>query len=188
MALSFSSCKENIQREYYPGGNILSEVEMKDEKMHGKGTTYYENGKIKVECEFRNDSLIGQIKEYYPNGKLFIVADAVTSEATAYSESGDSFERGKLRNTKKNGLWVEYVGNDKIKRFLWNYVDDVKNGEYTCFRPTGSIEVKGFYKGGTLDGPVYYFNEKGDTIKVQYWKANKDFSSSDMVKEEKWTK
>ena len=177
------SCQQKTEKEFYPNGNIKSESEMENGKQNGKTTTYYENGKVEMETMFKNDSIVDYLKMYYSDGMLSMDVNLKTLEGVYYAEDGLTFQKGKISRGMKNGLWVEYIRSINKKRFLWNYVDDVKEGSYTSYKLDGGIEAKGSYKKGTLDGSLYYFDGKGDTTKVQYWKADTNFSSSSMIKE-----
>ena len=45
--------------------------------------------------------------------------------------------------------------------------DNVQEGECISYHPNGYVESKGNYNNGVRDGVWVYFDEHGDTIKVE---------------------
>lgn len=60
----------NVLREFYPGGALKSETEVREGKRHGRYREYYENGKLKVRGKYQNNRLKGTWKYYMEEGKF----------------------------------------------------------------------------------------------------------------------
>ncbi len=60
----------NVLREYYPGGELLSESEVKAGRREGRYREFYENGKLKARGDYKANKPHGTWKYYTPEGKL----------------------------------------------------------------------------------------------------------------------
>ena len=57
------------EKEYYPNGQLKSEVNIdKDSKQNRISKEYYESGKLKVELNWKDGEFDGIAKGYYENG------------------------------------------------------------------------------------------------------------------------
>jgi len=56
--------------EYYPNGNIESEIEYYNGKMDGKDIEYNEDGSIEEESVYKNGKRNGKFELFYDNGNL----------------------------------------------------------------------------------------------------------------------
>lgn len=63
---TFLSCEDNIIKEYYPNGNLKSEISVDEEKNSFRA--YYETGELKSEGNYI-DGFIKE-KEFYKNGNI----------------------------------------------------------------------------------------------------------------------
>lgn len=62
--------KNGIWKNYYPNGNIKSELEYLNNRPNGIFKTYYENGQIEEEGNWKGTYYIGLSKLYWENGCL----------------------------------------------------------------------------------------------------------------------
>ncbi len=60
----------NILREFYPEGELKSEAEVKEGKLHGRYREYYEEGTLKVRGKYVNNRPKGTWKYYTKEGKF----------------------------------------------------------------------------------------------------------------------
>ena len=180
----FSCGKSDTVVNKYSNGNIKEEIPMKENHKNGIAKYYKENGSLDYEMEYRNDTVVGIIKEYYSNGKILREINVSNLDAKVYREDGRTYLKGHFDNKEMimNGKWEEWLIDKNYKRFEWTYEDNEPDGSYTSFKPNGSIEVRGFYKKGTLDSILTYYDENGKKVKEEYWKANNDFKSSSLEK------
>ena len=58
-----------IDKEYYPGAKVKSEMTLVNGIPNGVFREYYPNGSLESEGNFKNGFLHGVVKEYYPSKK-----------------------------------------------------------------------------------------------------------------------
>jgi antitoxin component YwqK of YwqJK toxin-antitoxin module len=93
---------------------------------------------------------------------------------------------GKLINSKREGVWKEYITSDNRLDIKWTFKNDLKDGIYFGYTYTGKIETVGHYRNDQLSGVLVYFDLKKKPEKVQIWKGLKDNEgASVLVFEEK---
>lgn len=129
-----------VDKEYYPNGNIKSEITFKHDKKNGKAIYYYNNGNINIQCHYKNDNLDGLYKKFNPNGTLI--------EATHYTDG------------LKNGSSVTYYDNGKIA-IQMNFSNDIPDGEYKEYFENGQLKIKGQYENGFYHGHWEYYDFNG---------------------------
>ncbi|MFC1703800.1 toxin-antitoxin system YwqK family antitoxin [Candidatus Omnitrophota bacterium] len=61
---------QEVKREYYDNGTLLSETNYRGEKKHGISKTYYENGALKSQGLYRNDKRHGVFSYFAEDGTL----------------------------------------------------------------------------------------------------------------------
>ena len=65
--LMLTACT-HTQKEYYPSGQIKSEVTTKSGKYQGEAVYYYETGKAMMSCTYKDNMLEGSLLRYYQSG------------------------------------------------------------------------------------------------------------------------
>jgi len=171
--------KNGLQVAMHTATNqIVSKLNYKDDKKHGKQTWYHDNGNLKVTApylngkvngvqksytyksgslhtatNFKNGIRVGSEKEYYENGKL-------KSECTykngiqvgikkGYYESGKLLLEQTFKDNKVVSLKVYYEdGNIKEET---GYINNKIDGIQKYFHSNGKIQAKSYYKMGTLN-------------------------------------
>ncbi len=127
--------------------------------------------------------------------ELTAISGSSVSEAIKKNTSNAVAERGYVANGKKNGVWMTYHEDGKIKT-LSGYSDGLLNGPHLEFNNRGQIEKQmsyqagqyhgvnasykfgrptkeSTYKNGKLDGPHKEYNQKGDLQKYVDFKDGK---------------
>ncbi len=138
IVLLLGSCKKK-ETNYYHDGKLMSEIEMKGKKKHGKAIYYYPNGVIQQEIK-------------YNNGKPDL------------SRRFDFMGRLEMEENYKDGLLNGYVRQytsyqKKIMEAF--YVDDTLHGDYFEWHENGIPKVIGHYDKGLFDGKWEFFDENG---------------------------
>lgn len=137
-------CKDKVEvkKEFYLSGQIKSEAEYLDKKLHGIGKNYYENGRLEWTAEYINGKKTGVYKEYYSTGQL-------KAEASFY-------------NDKQNGMLIDYFENGKIKSKK-SFKEGTIDGFSLFFYPNGKIQQYGLHENGTT---TFYheYDEQGNLI------------------------
>lgn len=110
------SCKD-VQKEYYPNGEIRSEIELENGIRNGVSKWYHNNGTLEMEVYFINDKEQGKIISYYDNGKIntesYFLNGIQEGTLVEYYPSGilkseQNFKKGKQHGTNK---YYHYSGN-----------------------------------------------------------------------------
>ena len=72
-------------------------------------------------------------------------------------------------NGLKQGKWKEAHPDKDIEYVFVNYIDNIKNGEFTAYHPDNTIAIQGCYNNGKLHGEHKTFFESGKLfIHTQY--------------------
>jgi hypothetical protein len=105
---------DNIEKKYFPNGQVRFEVPVKDGKWHGRARGYYESGKLRGEVEYVEGKEEGLWTEFdemgnllerrnYSNGVLMeqsVYSDGVLVGETIYDSLGRPWD---VRQYNKNG-------------------------------------------------------------------------------------
>jgi len=143
------SCNR-VQTDYYPNGNIRSEITMKRGHYHGRATFHYDDGTILMECTYVNDSLDGLMTRYYETG--------TRKEMMFYKKNRpDSIYR--LWNPQEK-LLVECF-----------YRDSLLNGSYREFYNNGQIKSSGQYNHGQMEGQWLFYDQNGYIFKKENYEG-----------------
>ena len=78
-------------------------------------------------------------------------------------ENGNKKFQGRFKSGDKNGRWVGYFENGKIKSEI-NYKNGIEDGLETRWHENGVKYSKGSYKKGKKVGEWNYWDEQGDPI------------------------
>lgn len=105
------------------------------------------------------------------DGKLLYKYSPSDSCAIIYLDNNERYLTGKLKNSKPEGTWKEYITKDNELSFKWSFKNGIKDGTYFGYTLTGKIETVGNHKDDMLDGTLVYFDLKFRPKKVQVWKG-----------------
>lgn len=109
---------------------------------------------------------------------LFFVITATHLSAQKWldfmvSPRGDTLNRVDMQK-RKQGPWVtrlEEVRGEPGYEEQGYYADNKKEGAWTRFNLSGDVIAKEQYKWGFHDGRQQYFNNMGDLLREESWKA-----------------
>jgi len=136
--------KNGIDKDYYPNGNLQTELTYVNGVRHGPFKAYHENGKLAVEGEFYQDRHYGLITTYYESG----VKNAQIEYDYLHRQVGDSI------------AWHEN-GNIKGKSKM---VDGLAQGLCEHFHENGQLSIRFKAVDGEIDGLFEEFDENGTLI------------------------
>lgn len=74
-------------------------------------------------------------------------------------------------NGLKQGLWKEYLPDESFEFALINYVDDIREGEFSAYYKSNALFMSGNYKNGELHGEHIIFYPCGQ-IKIKRYFIN----------------
>lgn len=175
--------KNGFHKKYYTrldsGINTVKSKELYvNDKRQGFSYYYYTNGKIHYKIEYEDNYKHGKGYEYNRSGRLIAIEEyrynnLVSRRAVnRYDKDGE-----------KTGAWVEVFDNGNIKSEI-NFVDNIPNGTYKEFSPTGKIiKVEKYQKGkkvSEIKDPTPH-----DTLELQELRVEKDFYPNGQLMYEK---
>lgn len=147
--------------EYYDNGKVAFKGFVENDKFVRIKLNYYDNGNLESvdsimqPCNLNDCCCDGKVFKYYANGKL-----------------KKTFE---LKNGVGNGLVTFYFEDSSGKKNItYTYKDDLKNGPFISYYPSGAIFSKGEYRNDIAIGKHYIFKENGDTLKIYHTYNGKD--------------
>jgi|WetSurMetagenome_2_1015567.scaffolds.fasta_scaffold18378_3 hypothetical protein len=143
MACFLLSCSR-VEREYYPNGNLKSEIELNHKKeINGTKTTFYENKQIQSLEYYTNNIKNGEFTSYYPNGNIQMIL--------------------RYKNGVKDSTLKSFY-EDGTLQYTYNYVNDKINGDYREYFNNGDKKEIRFYDNDSL---LFYeiYDSTGNFIK-----------------------
>src|SRR5690606_24953348 len=114
-------------------GQLLAELNYKDNELEGLQTYYYANGKKSNSLHFAKGIKLGEFKEYYTNG-------SIQSEGT-------------YKNGEVDGKYIFYYPNGG-KQCERTFKNGLIEGASVCYYPNGQIQNEYPYVNGKLNGKV----------------------------------
>ena len=101
---------ENVERTYYPNGNIRTEAYYKNGKLNGQFRRYYDDGTLWEEANYTDGKLDGRSITYYKNGvvqTIIIYQYGVMLQCWLFNMRGKLLTNSCLSLTSKwkSGSW-----------------------------------------------------------------------------------
>jgi uncharacterized protein (TIGR02145 family) len=145
-------------------GNILSEANFKDGKLHGSLKSYYESGKLKSEENFKDGKPHGVLKFHYENGNPWAEKNYKDGEfhgvVKTFYENGKPETEANYKDGKMYGVVKSFYENGNLKS-EGNYEDDKEHGVIKLYYENGKLKGEANYKAGILDGVAKSYSEDG---------------------------
>ena len=184
-----------VQKEYYPDGELKSEITMSSGKRNGVARYYYESGSVQIECFYRNDTLDSTFTRYYTGEIREISQDyhkgMLHGKSRYWNPTGQLVIESHYQNGKLHGPYVEYYPNRHVKS-EGTYTDGMVDGRWLYYSEAGNIigtghfsqgsgEQRSFYEDGRLhritsytnnvkDGPEVTFSPEGTVSEKIYYR------------------
>jgi antitoxin component YwqK of YwqJK toxin-antitoxin module len=92
LSLLAVSCSRNVEKEYYPNGQLKSVLNYKRGQLEGIALYYYENGNLKERVNYRKGKRERTGTTYYESGKLkeeITYEDGERVLVKLFNENGD---------------------------------------------------------------------------------------------------
>jgi hypothetical protein len=160
----FISCsRESMKTDYYPNGNVRSEVATVNNLKQGEELGYFETGEVAWIRWYRNDTLEGPAIHYYTNGKPDV--------------------EGFFKKGKQSGLVKLYYQSGRLK-VMENYTNGIPNGLRESYYLNGKVKMSGYSRSGQ---PEYYteFDSLGNIIDKKhhiYFHILNELNTEDSIK------
>jgi len=154
--------RNGLTKEYYPDGQIKSEIEFSDGKVNGQVKTYFENGKISEISSWTNDLPNGYSKYFYHNGNLY--QEEFYKDGKLNGEQKTYFVNRKLKTRiiyKDDFIWQVLVTNDTLGNKLDELTIDKGHGVLNSYYLSGKIQSITIFENGIPNGKMSWFFESG---------------------------
>lgn len=126
---------------WYVNGKTHSIEHYKDNQLHGTVQKFDLNGKRVAEENYQLNTLHGSFKEFYPSGQVKVEGyynkGMFDGQWLYYEDDGFIVGMGEFRNG--SGRQRAWYRNGPLKRVV-SYVDNVKHGQETWYRPDETLE------------------------------------------------
>jgi len=149
------------KKEYWPNGNIRSEIRMKDGVYNGPARYWFENGNIQISCNYLDNKVDGLMKTYYPDGNIREEQEFSLGfphgKKTTWDIKGNLSLSCSFRNGKLHGRYtVWYPG--RIIQMEGNYIDGREDGIWLYYDASGKVIGEGNFTRGTGIQKAFYDN------------------------------
>ena len=203
LALLLSACS-NVEKNYWPNGNLMSELPYKNGKLNGMARWYYEDGTIQQEVPYTDDRIEGTLVRYHDNGRKETeepwVGNLRQGKAVEYSYPGKRIEQKYYVNDTLHGPYLKWHGNSELQisgEFVhglfegtWLYYDDYGNlvgeGKYEAgagtqrfWYPDGSLRTRTTYLNNLKHGKEYHYLPGGEEDHIVEYEFGEPISSGE---------
>jgi antitoxin component YwqK of YwqJK toxin-antitoxin module len=168
MAAILVSCAAEPVKEYWPNGNLKSEIRYdKDGKQDGVAKFFYENGAVKEESNWEHDLQQGTSRLLYENGAAMEEtnwkAGKLDGPATFFYENGKTKATRTYKDGMDEGLFKEFRSDGTVSQEI-NFKNGKQDGLYKSYDEFGIIIEESEWKDGKRHGITKYFNKEGKVI------------------------
>lgn len=134
-------CSNNVEREYYPSGQLKRIGERIDGKKEGNWIDFNETGDTVLVTPFLHGEFHGQMREY-ENNKLKSIATYKNGVHHGFFQSfypsGALFNEGMKENGYHVGEWVNYYETGEVESR--SLMEDEKPSSTTNYYRNGNIQ------------------------------------------------
>ncbi|MBR4267424.1 MAG: toxin-antitoxin system YwqK family antitoxin [Bacteroidales bacterium] len=157
--------RNGVQKYYFESGKLRISGIWENDKRNGLLAEYYDSGKLRSESQWVNGVSHGVTKVYYEKGTLkaqYVYNNGVYDAAASKIYSNSRVVAENRVETPK-----PVVKQEKPERQEDQYLLFQGTGYRKLYSMDKRLESEGTFLNGQLnDGKKYYYNSKGDLIKV----------------------
>ncbi len=164
---------DNVVIQYWPNGNIRTEIPMTNKMKNGVAKNYYEEGTIRQEIEYKNGIKQGESIFYYENGKPYRVTNYIGNKIEGtrklYRENGNLMAKIPYSKGIPCAGLKEYLVDGSPRqdypKLVFMEVDEIFTKSLLTLKVSTSKKVRkiDFYYGKLKDGCF----DKANSIKVK---------------------
>jgi len=193
-------------KEFYPNGNIKSEMSFRDDLMHGYYKEYDNRGRLVLTMLYENGSIVRSnvedapdieiVNRYDTDGKLIYSGpyrnkvpvgvhrdygkDGKISNAYIYNDNGLLLSEGIVDEAgNRNGKWKDLYPDGR-SRAEGQFTENRRTGAWKFFNPAGRVEQTGSFNAGRPDGLWKWYYENGQILREEeYFQGRRDGSCSE---------
>jgi len=190
-----SGVSEKIIRYNEKGIRVAEGILDANGRRNGDWNTYFETGELRLSGKYANNAPVGEwthftkdgkkmqtgyysnrgLREgewrwYYPSGDIFreevYVDDKPNGLCVQYSDSATIVAKGEYVDGKREGFWVENVGDSREEG---NYIMGEKNGMWKTWYKNGQLHHSGNFVQGYPDGRHVIYYPDGTLKEEQFY-------------------
>ena len=198
--------KQGEWKEFYPNGNIKSEMSFMDDLMHGYYKEYDNRGRLVLTMLYENGSIVRSnvedapdieiVNRYDPEGKLIYSGpyrnkvpvgvhrdygkDGKITNAYIYNDNGLLLSEGIVDEAgNRNGKWKDLYPDGRT-RAEGQFADNRRTGAWKFFNAAGRVEQTGSFNAGRPDGLWKWYYENGQILREEeYFQGRRDGAYSE---------
>jgi antitoxin component YwqK of YwqJK toxin-antitoxin module len=198
--------KQGEWKEFYPNGNIKSEMSFMDDLMHGYYKEYDNRGRLVLTMLYENGSIVRSnvedapdieiVNRYDPEGKLIYSGpyrnkvpvgvhrdygkDGKVSNAYIYNDNGLLLSEGIVDEAgNRNGKWKDLYPDGRT-RAEGQFTDNRRTGAWKFYNSAGRVEQTGSFNAGRPDGLWKWYYENGQILREEeYFQGRRDGTYSE---------
>ena len=195
--------KTGIWKFYFQTGEKKAEGNYVNGKRTGKWTFYYVNGEVEQKGSYKNGKTTDIWQWFYENGKILREGTYEDGKEQGYycelSEIGDTIsygnysegmkignwylhvndhiETGEFLSGRKNGTWKYFyiLQEKKEPEFIGTFADDMENGGFIYFYPSGTKKLQGEFSAGIPVKTWKKFDEEGNIETTTVYRNGKKY-------------
>ncbi len=155
LALFLIDCNQlfaEVNRTYYPSGELESVQHYSNGKRDGGGKIYYRGGTLKTALYYKDGKWEGRIINYYENSTL---------------KEMEHYHAG-----KREGIVTIYYANGILKAET-NYINDRQEGVAKIYYEDGTLKGELFFKNGILGKSIDHDESGMGKQLARYYKEGK---------------
>jgi uncharacterized protein len=179
------SVSSGVSTAWYPNGNKINEITMKDGVENGKVTEWYESGKTAFTAIFKDGRQVGESTVYYEDGTP---RKKMNYDPTTYKDMHtiEYYPSGKVKwdrlaTDTEHYIITSYDSLKGYKLMEQGWMDDPRSssgnllphGKCTEYNEDGSIIEERLFENGSLNGKVQTLSSDGKIVLQGEYKQNK---------------
>jgi len=181
--------KDEFWQFFFPGGNLRSEGNFKDNLRDGTWKFYYPTGELEQTGQYRLGAedglwtwyfLDGSVRreenyyrgeedglsvEYDESGRVIAQGEYIEGlkEGEWFYHVGDHTEKGFYRGDERDGLWQHYY-LDNQKKFSGSFVQGFANGKHRFYFQNGKIKEDRYFEMGRKERTWRNYDSEGNVL------------------------
>ncbi len=160
--------KDGYYKDYYPNGQLASEVTYKNGEKEGEEKSWHDNGQQETISYYINGRKEGEYKEWLDNGQLwrqvYYKNGEKEGEEKRWHENGQLSFQTSYKNWKREGERKMWYDNGQLMNKV-TYKNGEKEGEEKSWYYNGRMRLKSRYKEGIIYGEVTEWTDDGKIFK-----------------------
>ncbi len=162
-------------RYFYPGGQLKTVLRYSENGRRASSVSYFTNGRKMAAGNYldeKKDSIWQFFSEF--DGSLVAEEEFRAGNRNGVSKvlfiEGGISEMTTYRDGVRDGAWEQYFTDGKPK-LKGTFRNGEKDGQFRAWHVTGQLMVTGQYVNGHQEGTWAWFDEKGNLLRKEVYRA-----------------